>query len=601
MCIRLVRCFHSSCVDWAHRGELSPYPEQHFPCSGFVSTKVGPIPVDCLAEIRNDRPRINPLTPGRQLEHARSGLRVEPRSRYVLWHPPQSLFFMFLEKGRGCKIMIKVVVDMAAAHGNTVTIALADMEDVVPRGAVLDDPATATQPTCAAVIFLENSIVEDVHVARHPPLATRVPHLDERSVGHIPAAARRTVGTPRDVSPDVEGPDGNRRVGYGYEHVLDVVVPYPYVLIAPLGLDAVVPAVGDVVAVDVAVRSGKTPVAAIVSGTHPIVEVVILVRPALVIPDDMVARRLPENNRLRTPGVGGLSMLLRPAIRIPRRVVQPATLDNNRAKVPVVAEDASLVILSPALLAFAAPLADIAVLDNDVMPAEESNPVFFHVLYSKTTENDVACVDSDTDIISVSGIDGAASAIIQYVGARPPRFVHGKRGVAIQNLLCALHGEVLAPGGPPTLGSPTDPFKGQGDIVGRSRGQVNEATAIIGLAFGRVNGVVTQWKARAPPLLTTPTVLDPHVVLCTAPRRRPVDADAVECGNQKGPALSPALLVFREGGRDDRCNDGKYRVSPHGDFSQSCAWVSTPGLVRCDILNRLNQTAGSNYSTGCLP
>ncbi len=64
-CIRLVRWFPSGCAGCARRGELSPYAELHSPRSAFVSTKVRMVPVDRLAEIRDDYRSINPLAPGR--------------------------------------------------------------------------------------------------------------------------------------------------------------------------------------------------------------------------------------------------------------------------------------------------------------------------------------------------------------------------------------------------------------------------------------------------------------------------------------------------------------------------------------------------------
>jgi len=400
------------------------------------------------------------------------------------------MLLMTLGKGRGREIVIKVVVEMAAVDGNAAAVCLADVENVVPSGAVLYDSAVATQPACAVAVFLKDRVVEDVHVARHPLLAARVAHLDEWSVGHVPTAAWGTVGAPRDVLPDVERPDGDRCVGNGYEHVLHVVVPYPHVLIATLGLDTIVPAVGDVIAVDVAIGAGETPVAAVVSGAHPVVEVMILVRPALVVPDDVVARGLPEDHRLRPLGVGGFAVFLRPAVGVPRGVVHPAALDNDGAEVPAVAEDAGLVVLAPALLALAAPLADIAVLDDDVMAAEEPDPMFFHIPYCKAAEDDVARAHGDTDIVLITGVDGAARPVVQHVGIWPPRSVHGERGVAIGNLHYGVHRELFAPGCPPAFDSPAGPLEGQGNVVGRSRRQVHKTAAVIGLAFWGLQGVI---------------------------------------------------------------------------------------------------------------
>ena len=158
----------------------------------------------------------------------------------------------------------------------------------------------------------------------------------------------------------------------------------------------------------------------------------ILVRPALVVPDDVIACGLPEDDRLRTSGVSGFAVFLRPTISVPRGVMYPAALDNDGTEVPAVAEDAGLVVLAPALLALAAPLADITVLDDDVMAAEEPDPVFFNVPYGEATENDVAPADGDPDVVFVAGVDGTARAVVYHVSPRPPGFVHRERGLAIR-------------------------------------------------------------------------------------------------------------------------------------------------------------------------
>ena len=191
------------------------------------------------------------------------------------------------------------------------------MKDVVSAGAVLYDPAVVTQPACTVVVLLENRVVEDIHVTGHPVLTVGVAHFDKWSVGHIPAAARRAVGSPRNVPPDIEWPDRDRSVGNGDKHVLDIIVPYSHILIAALSLDSVVPAVGNIIAIDIAVGAREATVTAVFSGTHGIVKVMVLVRPALIVSDHVVSFRLPECHRLRPSGVGGSSMFLRPTIGIP--------------------------------------------------------------------------------------------------------------------------------------------------------------------------------------------------------------------------------------------------------------------------------------------
>ena len=250
---------------------------------------------------------------------------------------------------------------------------------------MLDYPRRTAEPARTLVVCLEYRIVEDVHVAGHPLFAARVTHLEERPMGHVPTAARRAVAAPRDVPPGVERADGRRGVGYGDQHVLYVVVPYPDVLVAALRLDSIVPAVGDVVTVDVAVGAWETAEAAVVSGAHPIVKVMVLVGPALVVANYVIAFGLPEDHRLRSRGVGGLTVFLGPTVGVPGGVVQFAALNNHGAQVPLVAEDAGLIVLAPALLALASPLADVAVFDDDVVATEEPDPVLGHVFDGEPT------------------------------------------------------------------------------------------------------------------------------------------------------------------------------------------------------------------------
>ena len=115
-------------------------------------------------------------------------------------------------------------------------------------------------------------------------------------------------------------------------------------------------------------------------------EVVILVRPDLVVADDVVALRLAAVYCLRPPGMSGVAVLVRPTVGVPCRMVHPAALNDDVAQLLVVAEHGCLAVDAPALLALAAPLADIAVLDDDVMAAEPLRPIGSTSMSSGYTE-----------------------------------------------------------------------------------------------------------------------------------------------------------------------------------------------------------------------
>ena len=169
-CIRPVRWFASGCSGCARRGELGPYAELHSSRSAFVSTKVRRVPVDRLAEIRDDQRGINPFAPGRQLEHAHSSLRVKPYTRHIPWYPLQTVLLVVWRAGSEGKIIVKIFVSMAAADGNAVPVLLTHMKNVIPCGAVPYDPATAAQPACTSVVLLENRVVEYKHKHRASPI-----------------------------------------------------------------------------------------------------------------------------------------------------------------------------------------------------------------------------------------------------------------------------------------------------------------------------------------------------------------------------------------------------------------------------------------------
>ncbi len=50
---------------------------------------------------------------------------------------------------------------MVAADGNAVPVFLTHLKNIVPCGAVFYDPATAAQPACAMVVYLESGVVEE--------------------------------------------------------------------------------------------------------------------------------------------------------------------------------------------------------------------------------------------------------------------------------------------------------------------------------------------------------------------------------------------------------------------------------------------------------
>lgn len=539
------------CFGGAGRDEPSLDAELHAPGPGLVGAEIRLVAVKGVAKIRDDHPSIHCRASTGRLEHAGSGFRIKTGLRDIVRKSHVTVLFVLVGKAGGGEIMVKVVIRMAGADRDAAAVLSADVKDVIPAGAVLNDPAVASQSARPVVVFLENGVVEDIHVARHPLFAVRVAHLEKRAVGHVPLAARGAVRAAGYVTPDVERSDRDGCVRDGYEDVFDIIVPNSHVLIPSLGLDTVVPAVGDIVAVDVAIRAWKSPEAAVVAGAHSVVEVMIFIRPALVVPDDVVAGGLPEDHRLWPLRVVGIPVFLRPAVGVPRGMVDAATLDDDGMEVSVVAVDAGLVIFAPAVFAFAAPLADIAVFDDDVMAGEDPDAVFLHVPYRKAAEDDVISADGNTEIFVITGVDGGAGAVVQHISARFPRSVYGQGGVPIRHLDGGLHGKFLAPSRPPALNPPLGPRKRQGDIVGRARDQVYQAAAVVGLAFGGVEGPITHGKALTPRLSTVGAVINPHFVLGTPPRRRPVNADTVERRNHGDPAIPRAGRLFGEAGQGE--------------------------------------------------
>ena len=114
----------------------------------------------------------------------------------------------------------------------------------------------------SATADVQDGVVEQVHVSGHPALRAGISHLHEMAVvlrGRLPAL-------PRNIAPVVERSDRSCRVGVGHEALLDVVAPNPHVAVAALRLDPVIPAIRQVVAVDVGVVAGEAHVASVGAG-----------------------------------------------------------------------------------------------------------------------------------------------------------------------------------------------------------------------------------------------------------------------------------------------------------------------------------------------
>ena len=84
---------------------------------------------------------------------------------------------------------------------------------------------------------------------------------------------------------------------------VQVVAPDAHIAIAAFGLDAIVPCMRDLVAVDVGVGVREADVREVVLAADAVVEVVPVLAVDLVVPDHMVAAAVAVRNRLRPRGM----------------------------------------------------------------------------------------------------------------------------------------------------------------------------------------------------------------------------------------------------------------------------------------------------------
>ena len=207
------------------------------------------------------------------------------------------------------------------------------MEDVVARDGVRDD-TVAAQPACRQpAIFGEDRVVEDVLMPGLPFHAAGIAHLEEAVAGLL----GRNLAAADHIAPDIERADGRGGIGDHVRGARDVVIPHAHVAPAAFHLEAIVPRVGDEVAIDVRVRSRRAAITPIRAAADGVVEHVLRVRHALVVADHVIPRGVEEADRLRAGGMGGKFRLI-PVVRVLARVMKPAALDDNPRHLAIAAD-----------------------------------------------------------------------------------------------------------------------------------------------------------------------------------------------------------------------------------------------------------------------
>ena len=101
--------------------------------------------------------------------------------------------------------------------------------------------------------------------------------------------AWRAIAPPGNISPNIQRSDGNGCVTDSHEALFDVIVPDAHILAPALGLDPVIPTVGDIVAINIRIRSWKPLEASIVTCPQDVVEIMIGIGPDFVVADDVIS------------------------------------------------------------------------------------------------------------------------------------------------------------------------------------------------------------------------------------------------------------------------------------------------------------------------
>ena len=148
------------------------------------------------------------------------------------------------------------------------------------------------------------------------------------------------------------------------------------------------------------------------------------------------------------------------------------------ADVPALDEDAALAVLAEPVLVFAPPLADVAVLYDDMVAAEQSDAVLFHVPYGETSDDDVIRLHCDAHVGLVVCVDGCAGAVVQHVPLRRAGLAYGKRVLAARDRHPGGHGKFFAPRGGPEDGAGLRLLELEDDVVDRAGPQVDDTAAV---------------------------------------------------------------------------------------------------------------------------
>ena len=153
----------------------------------------------------------------------------------------------------------------------------------------------------------------------HPLFATSMAHLYKWPI--IPATCRWAIRTAGHISPYIKWTNGDSRIGYGYEDILNIIIPYPNIFSTSFSFNSIVPRVGYVIAIDVTIWSREAMVTAILTTAYDVIEIMFLIWPTLIIANNIITFRVSKENCLRPCGMLRFAMFLWPVIGVPWRVM----------------------------------------------------------------------------------------------------------------------------------------------------------------------------------------------------------------------------------------------------------------------------------------
>src|SRR5690242_1141236 len=141
-------------------------------------------------------------------------------------------------------------------------------------------------------IGLERRVVKNESV---PQPRTEALAVDRKIVhaglDHVPAGgvAVSNAALAKYVTENIDRPHRGRGGGDVHQGVVNVIAPDPHVHVGPFALDAVIPAVGDDIAVDVRVAVGAALKAEVVGTANSVVKAMILGGLECVVPNNVAS------------------------------------------------------------------------------------------------------------------------------------------------------------------------------------------------------------------------------------------------------------------------------------------------------------------------